>query len=419
MLLHEIFGTRPEIYEAIVSGAGKGHEFRTLSQMMACSKELHGNGAVALMYAQCKNEFHEFLSTAKIACEAIASQQSLTLCFDQMMKYKEEPFFLYAMKAMMYTAASRYGDDCIDARQQMRRARALLENFDWHNFCAQLELYQGFQFIVDVFIDCILDVVIDKHGIYRRRMCTYDGVEAPFDGVTRQEYCDQKRRILGNMGDAGVVACIWQVCRSHSRFLNTQQKLMDILCEMSESRSVCCVRNILRIPGHMHMLYDISSLMASGVSSGGNILKIPAQMHHPSDISSVMASGFSYDTVCNRRNYIWLIRVMFDSDPVFTAHEEIKVVAVVHRIIAEGLYVGTKRGELIPLLNVVADRVRTSTLRELTEAQIHVLCNSDVIQDEPAAVQLVSSLLHRALAAKGIFDTSKIPRLFALPDRDI
>jgi len=68
-------------------------------------------------------------------------QQSLTLCFDQMMKYKEEPFFLYAMKAMMYTAASRYGDDSIDARQQMRRARALLENFDWHNFCAQLELY--------------------------------------------------------------------------------------------------------------------------------------------------------------------------------------------------------------------------------------------------------------------------------------
>ena len=384
---HEIQNRMPVFSELIASRAGKGLEFETLCKLMACSKEFRKKDVLPPMYAQHKKRFLEFFSNRKAACEEVTSQLSLTLCFDKMIEYKEEPFFLDVMKAMLETSALRRPDEPVVARQQMVRARALLENYDWKNFCAQLEVYQEFHVIVEVFIDYILDVVTDKRRRYFHRMYTEDG--AASGGVTTEEYFDQKHLILGNMGDAGVVECIWTVCRYHSTFMSTQQKLMNILCEMSESRSVSCVRNVLKIPGHMHILYDISSF---------------------DDFTNAHSNPnwtLSNYTVCNR-NLVSLIRVMFTSGPLFTAHEEIEVVAMVHSVIATR---NIMDDALLALLSVVSEHVRTSTLRALTGAQIHALCDNSAIQAAPMAMQYVSTLLYLSYAAKGIFDTSEIPYL--------
>jgi len=386
----------PVISELIVSRAGKGLEFETLCKMMACSKEFRTKGFLGPMYTQHKKRFLEFFSSRKIACEEVTSQPSLTLCFDKMIEYKEAPFFLDVMKAMQETSAARIEDEPVAARQQMARTHALLETYDWNKFCAQLEVYQDFHVILQVFMDNIVDVVTDEVLRFSYNDRDEGGASG---GVTAYEYHYQKQRILGNMGDAGVVECIWTVCRYHSTCMTTQQTLIKILCEMSRTRSVSAVRNILKIPGHMHILYDISSF---------------------DDFTQVFIYPF-WQSNCNLCNCDLgtLIMVMFPQDPIitvplFSAHEELQVVNMVHNMIATLNFTEyTLLSTLIPLLIVVCKYVRPSTVRELTDAQIHALLDNSAIRANPKAMQLVSTLLYRSYAAKGIVDTSEIPDLLS------
>ena len=294
---------------------------------------------------------------------------------------------------MQETSAARIEDEPVAARQQMARTHALLETYDWNKFCAQLEVYQDFHVILQVFMDNIVDVVTDE--VHRRIYCD----EGASGGVTACEYHWQKHRILGNMGDAGVVECIWTVCRYHSTCMSTQQKLVKILCEMSLTRSVSAVRNILKIPGHMHILYDISSF-----DDFTKVFKYP-----------------KWESNCNLCNCDLgtLIMLMFPQNPLitvplFTAHEELQVVNMVHNMIATRDFTAyTLLSTLIPLLIVVCKYARPSTVRELTDAQIHALLHNSAIQAKPKAMQLVSTLLYRSCAAKDIVDTSEIPDLLS------
>jgi len=231
-------------------------------------------------------------------------------------------------------------------------------------------------------------VVTDKRNEYLGDIVTGDGA------MTRQEYFDQKRRILGNMGDAGVVDCLWTVCRYHSTNVPLQAKLLDIVYEMTKSRSVHRVKNILKTPGNMLVLETILMDTDIGLPGGRqNILFLNSAA-----------------------NYVSLVSTMFNADPVFTAEEEGRVVDAVYDFIARCFrnrcmtYV-----MLIPLLTVVSDRVRTSTLRKLTDVQIEVFCSEDCVRHMPTTQRQVSTLLHRALAANDIYDTSGIHPMFQLP----
>jgi hypothetical protein len=361
---------------------------------MACSKDFRHDIASETMYAEYKKKFDKFFFEKNAACRAVQRQLSLTLCFDEMMKYEEEPFFLDVVRAMLHYCMLRQDDEVVLALQQMVRVRMVLQQYDWNKLRAQLEEYSEFHGIVKVFMYCIRNTVLDMDHWCFRSVVTHHG--AASGGMTRQEFLEQHRLILGNMGDAGVVECIWTVCRHHSTFLPTQQKLIHVLCEMSESRSVCHVRNILKIPGHMRMLRDVSCGVYAVPPTRDNL------------------RGISRYTL---RHYVSLIRVMFDSDPVFTANEEIQVVNIVHDIIAVSTDLRIHKAALRALLSVISDRVRTSTLCELTDAQIQALCGSTALQSDPMLKHYVSTLIYRARTAKGIFDFSDIPDGFSLPDR--
>ena len=69
---------------------------------------------------------------------------------------------------------------------------------------------------------------------------------------------------------------------------------------------------------------------------------------------------------------------------------------------------------LCTLLYSISSRVRDSTLRTLTNEQIHVLCTSKLVRSLPNARLLVSRLIDRAFAVLGQYDTNAIDPLFRI-----
>ena len=168
-----------------------------------------------------------------------------------MKSYQDTPGFLSAMSNLM--------DICWYNRETsvhtMVDMRLLLMTYNWGTFCRHVELYQEFDRIVHEFLDYILYLVTDHvcniYDVIVRNNDTAAG------GVSRETYYEQKHLILTNMGDAGVVQCMWTVCRYHRTNIPLQATMLDILYQMTTSPGVRHVKDVLKEPINMLILEDI------------------------------------------------------------------------------------------------------------------------------------------------------------------
>jgi len=389
---HDLLARVEEISQLIVRNSGEGHAFETLCKMRACSTTLHQNKPMKEMYENYENAYRDFVSARSAARRAVGSKHGLTACYEEMLLHLDQPCFFDAMEAMLDTCVAHMEIDPVSARGAMVQARGLLENYDWKEFCRYINIYTEFHSILDVLLEYILEVVLDNRTDLFFHVVTPDG--AASGGMTKDDYLDQNRRILGNMGDAGVVDCLWAACKRHPTNVPAQAKMLELLHEMTRSRGVHRVRDILKIPGNMLVVEDILT---------------DTDIGPPDTVQNILFSNVA-------SNYVSVVTAMFNADPVFTPEEEARVVGAVHTFIARCFRNGCMTYTmLIPLLNVVVDRVRTSTLRQLTNAQIDVLCDSHLVRNEFITRRQVATLLRRARAANDIYDSSGINPMFILP----
>ena len=261
--------------------------------------------------------------------------------------------------------------------------RLLLATYDWKTYCRHLQLYQEFGGIVHRFLDYIVCLVADYSGKIYSVIVRNNDIAA--GGVSRRTHYQQKHLIFANMGDAGVVQCIWTVCRYHRTNISIQVTLMNILHQMADSPCVCHVKDVLKEPGNMLVL---ETILANA------------------DFRALTNEQEALFHDC-AAHYASIVEEMLRSDHIFTEEEEIRVVAAVH---ANDMVENT----LCTLLYSISNRVRDSTLRTLTNEQIRVLCTSELVRSLPRARLLVSRLIHRAFAVLGQYDTNAIDPLFRM-----
>jgi hypothetical protein len=332
------------------------------------------------MYARQKALYHEFFSDSSAAYDAVHRGDSLASSFETMKTYLDKPFFFHVMQAMLKKSVKAYSDgpEAPEAAlYAMAQTRLLLETYNWVQFCEHIQMYHRFYDIVDAFLDYILDIVVDVRVDFVPYFNT--------NKITIEAYDRQKDLILANMGDAGVVQCLWAVCAHHSTRQDLQVKLMHVLNQMILSSSLCHVKAVLKNPGSMRVFEDIV---------------INTKARPPRSQMALI-----YNVYLN--HYAQLINAMFLSDPVFEVDEEIRVVGAVHAILEKCLRFGcisTHARNL--LLECICTRTRDSTVRSLTDAQIAVLQNNKEIQTTARGKQLVSILLYRVFAAKNDSEVS-------------
>jgi len=383
----------PDVAQSIVLNSGAGYNFETLCKLRACRNGFRGNEPLQALYNKKRIMYEKFFSTRVLACRDVHSKPQLTSSFDAMVAYKKEPWFLDAMQTMMDKSIAQFEIDPVSARREIIRTHVLLQNYDWNQFIAHVENYREFHPVLEVLIMAILEVVPGKGGDYEVYIVTPHGFAS--SGMTTQEYSNMKGRILDNMTAAGVVEYLWAVCKFHPTNVPVQNKMLALLREMIKSRNVLRVRNILNPAGNMLMLESIVDSTNIGP---------------PGSEQNILFLNVATD-------YVLVVSAMFDTDPVFTLEEECRVVDAVHNFIARCFRNGCMTYPMLnPLLTVVVDRVRASTLCQLTGAQIDVLCESHVIRIQPECRRQVAVLIYRARAANDIYDTSGIDPFF-LPHR--
>jgi len=389
LLIHNILEEFPEFSQLIVLNSGEGHNFGTLCKLRACSKNLHKNEPMAEMHGKYQTLFSDFSQARLAARKNVKSKQSLTLCFEEMLRYEKEPYFFDAMEEMLNISAEHMHIDAVSARMTMVHVSELFEKYDWKKFCTIINTYIKLHRILDVFVEYITEVVLGCRTNLFFRITTHDG--PPPGGMTRDDYFAQERRILGKIGDAGVVDSLWAACKCHPTNLPVQAKMLGLLDKMTRSRSMHRVRDMLKIPGNMFVVENILKDMKIGLDG--------------SDLNYLFSSAAS--------EYVRVVGVMFDSDPVFTPDEEGQVVDAVHNFIARCFRNDMMTSTMLnSLLYVVVDRVRTSTLRKLTNDQINVICNSDLFRSDLVTKRQATTLLRRARAANDIHDSAGIPTIF-------
>ena len=383
----------PDVAQSIVLSSGAGYNFETLCNLRACTTNFRGNVPLQALYEKKKIMYEKFFSKKLHACQHVNSKQLLNPCFDAMMEFEHKPCFLNAMQTMLDRAVHEFGTDPESARQKIIHSHLVLENYNWSRFRSHITKYSEFHRILEVLIRGILSMVLCVGNNYDVNIVTPGG--AVSGGMTTQEYSDMKSRILDNMTGAGVVEHLWAVCKLHPTNVPLQATMLNLLYQMIKSRNVVRVRNILHPAGNMLMLESIVDSTNIGP---------------PGSEQNILFSNVATD-------YVFVVSAMFDTDPVFTPEEECRVVDAVHDFIARCFRNGCMTYRMLyPLLTVVVDRVRTSTLRRLTGAQIDVLCDSHVIRIQPSCRRQVAVLIYRARAANDIYDTSGIDPFF-LPHR--
>jgi len=391
LLFHRMLHETPDISRSIVSNSGPGNDFKFLCGLRASSKELNENTVMKSIYEKYEIIYNDFFSKQWSACQHVYNQPNLTSSYDAMLVYKKEAFFFDAVRQMINFSANHNLYDPIPGRQNIVRTFHMLETYNWKEFCGHIESYFAFDTIISVLLNYIVKVVMDQSNLFYFYIVKHDGADS--GDMTKHDYSEHKRRILNKMGDVGVVQCVWTVCRYHSTNARLQETLLDILYEMTKSCSVKAVRDLLKEPGNMLILENILNDTIIGQED------------------SVENDKFLHSAWM----YAWVVKAMFDSDPVFTDDEEIRVIAGVHHFIARCFRHNCMSNSILrTLLNVVADRVRTSTLRTLTNVQIEVLCTSRMIALDSICKRCVSNLLYRARAANSIYGILGIPADFVL-----
>ena len=391
-LFHKMLEQVPDIAGSIMHNYGEAHTFETTRKLMACSKGFRGNEALQALYNNKRIVLDNFFSERLSARQEVNSKQNLETCFEAMIAHKDKPWFFDAMQAMLNMSVLQFQFDAVSARREIIHTRVLLENYDWTQFRAHIAIYSDFHSILEVLVDYILKVVIDYTQKYLVNIVTQDGPASA--GMTKQHYLNLKTRILNNMVDAGVVEYLWGVCKLHRTNVLLQTKMLALLYEMkSTSRSKVVVRNILYPAGNMLRLEAIVADTDIGL---------------PDSEQHILFSQVA-------RNYLWVLSEMLSTDPVFTPDEECRVVDAVHSFIARCFRIG----DISPLifyhlLYLVVYRVSTSTLRNLTRAQIDVLCDSYLVQQSNDNRRNVATLIYRAHAVNDMLDISGIDPMFML-----
>jgi hypothetical protein len=393
--LENIFAEIPEV-SALVLAHCRGDILQTLENLRRSGRPLLINE-----YLNFINQSHEdakkIYSSEKIkARDNIKSASDLPQCFEITKTYQNTPVFFSVMTDLLEVCIEHFLSPVNTVSSPVNTVsspvntmvdmRLLLETYDWKQLCQHIELYQEFRVIVNEFLVYVLNLVTDDTLVFFQIVRTQGG-------ITKKEYFDQNRRIFANMGNAGFVHCIWRVCQYHSTDIPLQAKLLDILYKLIKSPCVRHVRDVLKTPGNMRIIENILANMDGGVP---------------------LSKQRSIFEIC-AANYASLVNVMFLSDTLFTEHEEIQVIAGVHTFIARCLPLQIMTNKtLLTLLHIIGNRVRESTLRQLTDAQIDFLCSDELIRDMAEARLSVSNLIYRAFAAQERYDTTNIDALFKM-----
>jgi len=373
-----------DIAHLLVRNSGDGNHVQLVSQLMSCSKKLRGSESLELVVKQQEETERRFSEGAEEAFENLRTRPD-DLSFVEVMRSYEDKFFVFEII-----------DKIVDARldnelhigfanehipTMMMNVFCFCETYNWSFLCEHITEYQEFVYIVHKLLRHIFLVVLDIGNAYH----SYIVAE---DGITQEEYSDHQRLILGKMGDAGVVHCLWRVCQYHKTSEMLHRDMFCILHYMIKSRSIHYVRDILKTPGNMALIHKI-------------MLDSDPEDYDMTDYSSTVLP------------YAEIVNAMFSSDPVFDTSEEILVVSAVHTVIAKWSTQGLMQEyALCMLLESICTRVRDSTLRKLTDTQIDFLCNDPLVISVPVATQYVSTLLYRALAANNEYDTTSIDPFF-------
>jgi len=372
--LHALFTDMPGIAQLILEKSGGGHELQSICKLRACRKSFRDHEYMEEMYKQQKALYRGFFSGSAAAYDAVHRGDSLGSSFETLKTYLDQPFFFDAMRAMLKKSAKAYSDAPEAALHAMAQTRLLLETYNWVQFCEHIRVYHRFHDIVGAFLDYILDIVVD--------VCFNFVAYFTMDGITTQAYEAQKRLLLANMGDAGVVHCLWTVCAHHRTREDLQSKLMHVLCEMIQSSSVCPVKDVLKTPGSMRVFEEIAMNTEASPSRSPKALASNVFLNH----------------------YAQLVHAMLLSEQVFEEDEEIRVVGAVHAILEKRLRLDCISVRALCLL---LESICTRT-RLLTAAQIAFLRNNEEIKTTARGKQLVERLLYRVIAANNNSEVSGV-----------
>ena len=384
----ERFLDTSDIAHLLVRSSGDGNHVETLAKMKSVSKYIHKSEAMKLVHRKQKAKKSAFFKGRSGALENIRAQPDEISCSEAMRSYEDKSFVFSVLHEMVRSRLFNQGYNAARDEQipsMMINVRCFLATYDWKFFCAHITEYQEFEDILEELLGHVLYLVMDKYQHFSSRILSAGG-------MTQQEYSDQHRLILGKMGDAGVVHCLWRVCQCHSTNADLQEYMVRILHFMLKARSITCVRDILKPPGNMAVFHNVLI---------------------PTDAGAYMPSYYQKFVLI----YAEFVNAMFSSDPVLDESEEIAVVSAVHSAIANCSGRGVmKTYALCMLLESICTRTRDSTLRTLTDAQIDFLCNDALVLSVPVATQYVSTLLYRALAANNEYDTTSIDPFFRRPE---
>jgi len=386
--LENIFAEIPEV-SGLVLRHCRGDILQTLENLRRSGRPLLINEYLNFINQSHQDAKENFFSEKIKARDKIESAFDLPQCFEITKTYQNTPVFFSAMTDLVKVCCQHFespvdtGSITVDT---MINIRLLLETYDWKQFCQHINLYAEFCGILNEYLNYVLDLAADSTWIFFE-------IIRVFKGISQQEYFDQKRRIFANMGNAGFVQCIWRVCQYHSTNMPVQVKLLDILHELIKSPCVRHVRDVLKKRGNMCIIENILANTDSGEEDSRQQSK--------------------FDKCASR--YASLVNMMFLSDAVFTEDEEIQVIAGVHTLIARCLRIQiVSQATILTLLHIIGNRARESTLRQLTDAQIHFLCTNQLIRSLPEARLSVSNLIYRAFAAQERYDTTGIDILFRM-----
>jgi hypothetical protein len=371
-----------DIAYLIMKQSGQGNHMNTLEKMRSLSQRLY-KGQLLKLYLEQRKKKDDFSEGLQLALKHVGNQSDVTSLSEAIQSYMGELFVFGVIQDLVqgwlfYGKVHAPQPDKI--RDVMINARQFLEDCNWAQFCVDIKFYEEFDDILDDVIFHVLDVVVDE---FHR----FSSIIVVPGGLTQQEYSDQQRRILGNMGDAGVLQCLWTV----SKKFKLQETLLRLFPLMMQSRSMEHVKDIMKTPGNMAVMGNVLLKMNAG------------------EVNSNEATDY-YRCVMK---YASIVNAMLSSDQVFPPSEEIVVVEAVHTFIARWSNAGimTER-VLCMLLESICTRTRDSTLRQLTNAQIDFLCNHPLVRSVPVAREYVSTLLYRTLAANKNYDTSGIDPFF-------